>query len=137
MKTNANHLLFTVATACVLILLASCEGGTIRTWEINNSSAQTVHVQAEVILNGALVDTIIQSGVTAEITWWEQRGGSGRVEPPTEEFSQLIITNPQLDTAAIVWQDIGNWQVQTTHVSRAPSSWEHTHLLVVTDSLFL
>jgi hypothetical protein len=136
MKTNANHLLFTVATACVLILLASCEGGTIRTWEINNSSAQTVHVQAEVILNGALVDTIIQSGVTAEITWWEQRGGSGRVEPPTEEFSQLIITNPQLDTAAIVWQDIGNWQVQTTHVSRAPSSWEHTHLLVVTDSLF-
>ena len=136
MKTNANHLLFTVATACVLILLASCEGGTIRTWEINNSSAQTVHVQAEVILNGALVDTIIQSGVTAEITWWEQRGGSGRVEPPTEEFSQLIITNPQLDTAAIEWQDIGNWQVQTTHVSRAPSSWEHTHLLVVTDSLF-
>ena len=136
MKTNANHLLFTVATACALILLASCEGGTIRTWEINNSSAQTVHVQAEVILNGALVDTIIQSGVTAEITWWEQRGGSGRVEPPTEEFSQLIITNPQLDTAAIEWQDIGNWQVQTTHVSRAPSSWEHTHLLVVTDSLF-
>lgn len=136
MKTNANHLLFTVATACVLILLASCEGGTIRTWEINNSSAQTVHVQAEVILTGALVDTIIQSGGTAEITWWEQRGGSGRVEPPIEEFSQLIITNPQLDTAAIVWQDIGNWQVQTTHVSRAPSSWEHTHLLVVTDSLF-
>jgi hypothetical protein len=136
MKTNANHLLFTVATACVLILLASCEGGTIRIWEVHNSSAQTVHVQAEVILNGALVDTIIQPGVTAEITWWEQRGGSGRVEPPTEEFSQLIITNPQLDTAAIEWQDIGNWQVQTTHVSRVPSSWEHTHLLVVTDSLF-
>lgn len=128
--------LFAATMACVLALFTACEGGTTRVWSIQNTSAGTVHVRAAIVINGAVVDTLIASGSKAQITWWEQRGGSSRIELPAEEFSQLVITNLQMDTAAIVWQQIGNWQVQSAQLSRVPSSWEHTHLLVVTDSLF-
>ena len=128
--------LFTVAIASVLVLLTSCEGGTTRIWSIHNASTSAVHVRATVLLNGAEVDTVVAAGRLVQLTWWEQRGGSSRIEPPTEEFSQIVITNPQMDTATNAWQQIDNWLVQSDQLSRVPSSWEHTHVLVVTDSLF-
>jgi len=136
MKNPFNPTLFTVAIASAFVLLTACEGGTTRTWSIHNASNNDVHVQATVILNGAVVDTLVTVGSAVQLTWWEQRGGSGRIEPPTEEFSQIVITNPQMDTATIAWQQIDAWQVQSAQLSRVPSSWEHAHVLEVTDSLF-
>lgn len=136
MRKRFNPTLFTIAIASALVLLTSCEGGTTRTWSIHNASTNAVQVRATVILNGAVVDTVVAAGRLVQLTWWEQRGGSGSIEPPTEEFSQIVITNPQMDTAAIAWQQIDTWQVQSDQLSRVPSSWEHTHVLVVTDSLF-
>ena len=136
MKNPFNPILFTVAIASAFVLLTACEGGTTRTWSIHNASTNAVHVRATVILNGAVVDTVVATGRLVQLTWWEQRGGSGRIEPPTEEFSQIVVTNPQMDTATIAWQLIDTWQVQSDQLSRVPSSWEHTHVLMVTDSLF-
>jgi hypothetical protein len=136
MKKLFNPILFTVAIGSAFVLLTSCEGGTTRIWSIHNASTNSVQVRATVILNGAVVDTVVAAGRLVQLTWWEQRGGSGSIEPPTEEFSQIVITNPQMDTATIAWQQIDTWQVQSAQLRRVPSSWEHTHLLVVTDSLF-
>lgn len=136
MKKLFNPILFTVAIVSAFALLTACEGGTTRTWSIHNASTNALHVRATVILNGAVVDTVVDAGRLVQLTWWEQRGGSGRIEPPTEEFSQIVITNPQMDTATIAWQQIDAWQVQSARLSRVPSSWEHSHVLVVTNSLF-
>ncbi len=136
MKNPFNPILFTVAIASAFVLLTACEGGTTRTWSIHNASTNAVHVRAMVILNGAVVDTVVATGRLVQLTWWEQRGGSGRIEPPTEEFSQIVVTNPQMDTATIAWQLIDTWQVRSDQLRRVPSSWEHTHVLMVTDSLF-
>ena len=130
MKMNT---LRTLAIA-VMPFLVACEGNTYREWNVvNNSSTQ---IQIELISGNSGLDySTVGPDSVRKIIITDQLGGSEFAGNPVHSFDSLLIYN-LTDTLVKSVYDSSNWIVESEHVSKTPSSWEHKFTFTLTDQDF-
>ncbi len=133
MKLKSLVLLLLPAT---VMLMASCEGNTDRTWKMQNRATSTVTVTATDLFLGSEIAVEIAPGSVATLTTHSQRGGSDHVQTPTETFSAFAVINAAGDASTKDYAPVSNWQNDVERVSRVPSGYEHEYIFTVQDSDF-
>lgn len=113
---------------------SSCEGNTNREWKVSNYSSKTIQLDVK---TGFGVDKIfvLESGNSEVISVIEIRGGN-RVAGKTSEYFELLdLINP-IDSTRKDMKANSAWSVESEHVKRVPSFYEHRFSLSITDQNF-
>ena len=134
---NTRFSLFPILALFALALLfAGCEGNTNHQWRIENNGNQSISITANRVWEGDVFSTTIGPATSATISIVDTRGGSSAAQPPTFAFNSLLVTDNNGDTLTRNALDLASWVTEIERTSRAPSSYRHSHMLVVRESDF-
>ena len=117
-----------------LPLLTACEGNTYREWNVVNSSSTQIQVEFKSEFSDLDQSTVGPDSVR-RIMVTDQRGGSDFAGNPVHFFDSLLIYKTT-DTLIKSVYDSANWIVESEHISKAPSAWEHKFSFTLTDDDF-
>ncbi len=126
--------MYKIALFLLLFSLCSCDGNTNEIFNVrNNSSEEITIVFHENILSTDSIQ-IISEGITKEVANLNFRGGISNPNGPILFDSVTVYT--QTDTMITQFNDELNWNTVTEQVSKFPSSYTHTHDLIITNEDF-
>jgi hypothetical protein len=122
-----------VMILCSAIYLMACEGNTARIWKVDNQTDGILKVQINSDSDSnSLSVTRMCAG---EIIRRDQLGGSDTPGPPDQSFTELLIILAD-DTLQTDYTLTESWQIESDHLKKVPSHWQHEFTLVVNDEGF-
>ena len=119
---------------CLAFGFSSYEGNTIREWKVSNNSTKTIQLDVK---TGFGVDKIfvVESGNSEIISVVENRGGNNDAGNTADYFDLLDLINP-IDSTRKDIKASSPWSVESEHVKRVPSLYEHRFSITITDQYF-
>jgi hypothetical protein len=126
--------MYKIALFFLLFSLYSCDGNTNEIFNVRNNSSEEITIVFHKNILSTDSIQIISEGITKEVANLNFRGGISNPNGPILFDSVTVYT--QTDTMITQFNDELNWNTVTEQVSKFPSSYTHTHDLVITDEDF-
>ena len=124
------------AIPLVIILLASCEGNTIREWRVSNESSTSIVVRVGLVYDSDTVFQSIETGQEEIITITSEDRGNSQPQQAYEVFSYFLVTTSDGETTDMHYADNDSWEIYMEKSKNSPPHYEQTYTLIVTDADF-